>query len=348
MDALFTGHFGAAPATRVALPGRVNLLGEWTDFSGGMVLPMALELEVRLALAANGLEQDRIASAQFDGVVARPMGDLARGHWSDYVAGALTHARSLGWAGQGCYDVALDSTVPHGSGLSTSAAVIVGVLRMLAPPGTPAPTIALEARRVENEYIGVPCGIMDQMAVAVASPGHVLALDTGSLAFEQVPLPQGWRLSIVHSGVSRELADGRYKQRRDEILAAAEALGVEQLCEADLVSTDRLPAPLAARARHVISEDVRTRAALAHLKAGDIAAFGAAMREGQRSIAVDLEITTREIDAQVELMERHGALAARQTGGGFGGCIVVLDRADEPDSWWEPLHRAFPKTRRIV
>ena len=348
MTKIFADRFGAAPTATVAVPGRVNLLGEWTDFSGGMVLPMALPLEVELALAPNGLEHDRIASAQFDGVTARAKDAGAQGHWSDYVAGALAQARALRWADGGGFDVALDSMVPHGSGLSTSAAVIVGVLRMLAPTSTAETMIAIEARKVENAYIGVPCGIMDQMAVAIAAPGTVLALDTATLAFEAVPLPAGWRLSIVHSGIGRELADGRYKERRDEILTAAGRLGVEALCRADPVAAEQLPPPLAARARHVISEDVRTRGAVAPLKAGDIDAFGALMRAGQRSITVDLEITTPEIDAQVALIERHGAVAARQTGGGFGGCIVVLDRADRPGAWHDPLSRAFPAARLIL
>lgn len=348
MDDLFGKTFGHAATAQTKVPGRVNLLGEWTDFSGGLVLPMAVPLHVRVALAPNGLDHDRVASAKFDGMVARPMGAPASGHWSDYVAGALAHARALGWTGPEGYDVALDSTVPHGSGLSSSAAVIVGLLRLLAPGDVPAPVIAVEARAVENGYIGVPCGIMDQMAVAIAAPGDVLALETGTLGFEAVPLPQGWSVSIVHSGVSRKLADGRYKERRDEILAAAGLLGVAELCRADLAAVETLPAPLAARARHVVSEDIRTRAALAHLKAGNIEAFGAAMREGHRSISVDFEITTPDIDAQVALIEHHGAVAARQTGGGFGGCIVVLDRSGNAGGWWDALRAAFPAARRII
>lgn len=348
MDDLFRKNFGHAATAQTTVPGRVNLLGEWTDFSGGLVLPMAVPLHVRLALAANGRDHDRVASVQFDGVVSRQVDEPANGHWSDYVAGALAHARVQGWAGPEGYDVALDSTVPHGSGLSSSAAVIVGLLRLLAPGDVPAPVIAVEARAVENGYIGVPCGIMDQMAVAIAAPGDVLALDTSTLAFEAVPLPPDWSVSIVHSGVSRKLADGRYKERRDEILVAAGQLGVAELCRADLAAIEGLPSPLAQRARHVVSEDIRTRAALDHLKAGDIEAFGAAMRDGHRSISADFAITTPEVDAQVALIERHGAVAARQTGGGFGGCIVVLDRADETGRWWPALSAAFPAARRIV
>ena len=348
MDGSFLAAFGQDFTASTAVPGRVNLLGEWIDFSGGLVLPMSLPLDVRIASASSGLDVDRIVSAQFGGPVIRNPGDPASGCWSDYVAGALAKARTLGWAGKGGVDVALASAVPHGSGLSSSAAVIVGVLRLLAPAETSTTQIALHAKAVENDYIGVPCGIMDQMAVAIAAPGSVLALDTGTLAFEEVPLPAGWRISIVHSGLSRKLADGRYKLLRDEILEAARLLNVDLLTKADVMACDGLPPRLAACARHVVSEDCRTRAAFASLKSGDLAGFGLAMREGHRSISEELCITTREIDAQVALMEQHGAVAARQTGGGFGGCIVVLEHADEPSRWWDPLAAAFPQVRRIV
>lgn len=348
MQALFAQRFGSVPAAVLSVPGRVNLLGEWTDFSGGLVLPMALPMEVCLALAPNRHGLDRIASAQFTGLAERAIGDGPQGHWSDYVAGALARARALSWVGESGVDVALDSTVPHGSGLSTSAAVTVGVLQMIAPERTSPTEIAIEARRVENEYIGVPCGIMDQMAVALAAPGHVLALNTATLDYEDIPLPIGWQVSIVHSGVSRALADGRYKERRDEILAAAARLGVTALCHGDAAAAEGLPPPLNARARHVIAEDRRTRAAITALKADDIEAFALLMRHGHCSISRDLQITTPEIDAQVALMQRHGALAARQTGGGFGGCIVVLDRAGGDRTWREPLRQTFPESRLIL
>jgi galactokinase len=348
MDSSFRAAFGQDFTASTAVPGRVNLLGEWIDFSGGLVLPMSLPLDVRIASAPNGLEVDRIVSAQFGGPVIRNPGDRASGCWSDYVAGALSKARALGWTDKGGLDVALDSAVPHGSGLSSSAAVIVGMLRVLAPAQTSRTQIALHAKAVENDYIGVPCGIMDQMAVAIAAPGSVLALDTGKLAFDVVPLPAGWRISIIHSGVSRKLADGRYKLLRDEILEAARLLDVDLLVKADVWACDRLPLRLAACARHVVTEDTRTRAALSCLKAGDLAEFGRAMRDGHRSISRDLGITTPEIDAQVALIEQHGATAARQTGGGFGGCIVILEDADEPSRWWQPLAAAFPDVRRII
>lgn len=348
MGNAFEEVFGHRAEHSIAVPGRVNLLGEWIDFSGGLVLPMALPLHMHVSLARNGGDADRIASAQFKGIVERAPASTATGHWSDYVAGALATARASGWASEQGYDVWLDSEIPHGSGLSSSAALLVGLLKCLAPQGTAPSMIAVMARQIENRFIGVPCGIMDQMAVSLADPGTVLALETGSLDFREISLPAGWRISVVHSGVSRKLADGRYKERRDEIMSAADALGVTELCKAGPERLGELTGTIARRARHVISEDLRTREAEQHLRSGDIVQFGAAMREGQCSIRDDLEITTPEIDAQVALIEEHGALAARQTGGGFGGCLVVLDYDKGEPAWWGALHSRFPKSRRIL
>lgn len=348
MKKLFEAQFGRVPTATVAVPGRVNLLGEWIDFCGGLVLPMALPLEVRVAAAPNDLCADRIVSAQFSERVTRPIGATASRCWSDYIGGALSKARALGWLDATGMDIAIDSAIPHGSGLSSSAAVIVATLRLVAPAGQSASVLALEAKAVENHYIGVPCGIMDQMAVAIAEPNMVLALDTGTLKFDALRLPDEWRVSVIHSGVSRQLADGRYGQLRAEILEAARLLEADHLVEANLADCARLPPRLAACARHVVTEHQRTRGALACITASDLDGFGQAMREGQRSISTRLGITTPEVDAQVALMESHGAIAARQTGGGFGGCIVVLDHADAPTDWWQPLAARFPQARRIL
>lgn len=346
---VFVSHFGVLPARTVVTPGRVNLLGEWVDFSGGLVLPMSLPLAVTIEASPNGTGEDVVVSAQFEGEARFGVDAPPARHWADYVRGALQLARAEGLIAGG-YNVALASTVPHGSGLSTSAAVSVGTLLAVLAE-TPAPDlvkVSVMARKVENDFIGVPCGIMDQMAVALAPAGKVLALDTGTLEFDLIDLPADWHVSVIHSGVSRELADGRYAERRGECLAAAEAIGVDELCKGDLAAASALPAPLNLRAQHVISEDVRTRAAVAHLKSGDRAAFGAAMNEGHASIRDDFEITTPEVDALVADAVALGADGARQTGGGFGGCIVaVLDPA-KVDTWWPALQARHPKARLIV
>jgi galactokinase len=349
MSAFFESSFGRSPHASAVTPGRVNLLGEYVDFSAGMVLPTAVALNVRVALAPNTEQpqRDEIVSAQFSGRAAADVSAPAQRHWADYVRGALQAARARGWA-HGGYCACIESELPHGSGLSTSAAVIVSVLKALAPTDVSAETIAVAARAVENDFIGVPCGIMDQMAVAVARPGQVLALDTLSLAYTLIDIPADWKFAVVHSGVSRALSDGRYGQRRDEILAAAAQLGVDWLCHADAGTAEKLPEPLRRRARHVIAEGHRAIAARAALLSAQRETFAALMNEGHVSIRDDFEITTPEVDAVVATAMREGVLAARQTGGGFGGCIVVLLDPARGDEWWTALNRAHPLTRRIV
>lgn len=349
MTQTFRQSFGREPNSVVKTPGRVNLLGEWVDFSGGLVLPMALPLQVTVALSTNGTDEDVVASAQFDELARFPLTAGASGHWSDYVRGSLQMNRAVGLANGG-YNVALESDVPHGSGLSTSAAVCVATL--IASGGEARQTdlvkTAQVARRVENEFIGVPCGIMDQMAVALAEPGKVLALETGGLSYELIDLPDGWHVSVVHSGVSRELADGRYKERREECLQAAAALGVEELCRAELSAAEALEGPLKKRARHVIAEDRRTRAALVELKSGNLRAFGDHLNAGHASIRDDFEITTPEVDNLVADAVMLGAAGARQTGGGFGGCIVAVMESGTEDDWWLALHAKHPNAKLIV
>ena len=342
--------FGKKPQRVSHTPGRVNLLGEWVDFSGGLVLPMALPLLVTIAASPNGTDEDVIVSESFGDKAQFPINAPAASHWADYVRGALQAARMNGWATAG-FNIALASEVPHGSGLSTSAAVCVGTLRAVREGSSSAPQtteFAVLARKVENDFIGVPCGIMDQMAVAHAQPGNVLALETGTLEFEQIELPEGWHISVVHSGVSRELADGRYAERRNECLAAADAMGIIELCHGDLVAIENLISPFDKRARHVISEDVRTRAARDALKNNDRNLFGELMIKGHNSIRDDFEIVPEEVDAIVSDSVQFGADGARQTGGGFGGCIVALMEDGKQDAWWEKLGAKYPKAKLIV
>ncbi len=321
-------------------PGRVNLIGEWIDFNGGWVLPAALPLGVAITVELNGSDQDSVRSAQFDGIAEAPLDATAKNHWADYVFGALQTARSEGWLVSGA-DVTLDSDIPAGAGVSSSAAVSVGTLRALAPEGTDPTRIATLAREVENVFIGVPCGIMDQMAVAQTGPGEALALDTKTLNFERIAFPATWRFAVIHSGVERALADGRYKQRRDACLKAAKALDVAWLCDAEDVSS--LPAELLPIARHAVTENARTEDAIKALRGDDKAAFGALMSASHASLRDDFDVSTPEVDALVADAIQHGALGARMTGAGFGGCIVLLLPDDAGADWYGPLlatHRA--------
>ena len=335
--------------TFVTTPGRVNLIGEWIDFNGGTVLPMALPQSVQLELHANGGQQDRIQSEQFADHIDFDISAPAASHWSGYVRGALQYARAQGWL-TGGQDVSLKSTIPVGAGLSSSAATIVAALK--ASSGdlvcVDPVSIAHAAKAVENEFIGVPCGIMDQMAVAIGTNGNVLALDTRDCSYEIIPVPTDWTIAVVHSGIGRALADGRYKTRREECLKAADALNVSYLCEANLEAAQALPEALGKRARHVISEGHRSLRAIDALKSGDRQTFGLLMQESHTSLRDDFEVSVPEMDAMVRDAVELGADGARMTGAGFGGCFVCLIAVDRAEAWWPKLQARHPGMKRIA
>ena len=320
-------------------PGRVNLIGEHTDYNGGLVMPMALALGVRVTFSAYA--QVCVRSTQYDEVIERAPGEAARGHWSDYVVGALNQA------GVGGADVLVESDLPLGAGLSSSAALIVAVLRAAGMKDRTA--AALAAQRVENDYIGVPCGIMDQMAVAHLSAGQLMILDTATLAFETRTPPPGWRFAVHHSGVERALTEGRYAERRDDCEAAARGLGVRFLCELSAPPEPGvLPARVFRRERHIITDNVRVSAARAAMAAGDAPAFARLMDESHASMRDDFEITTPEVDAVAEAARAAGALGARMTGGGFGGCIVSLVAESQFNDWRARFAKMAPHARFIA
>jgi galactokinase len=333
LDARFTERFGRAPEVLASAPGRVNLIGEHTDYNGGYVLPMAIPQRTHVALARRADALVRCASAQMDGLVELRLGAEARsGTWTDYIAG-VTQALTRAGHALGGFDVEVDSQVPIGSGLSSSAALEVALLRglrQLFQLGIDDVMIARLGQRAENDLVGAPVGIMDQMAASLAGPGTALFLDTRSLAYERVALPAGVEVVIIDSGIRHRHAAGEYRTRRAECERAAELLGVPQLRdldEADLGHADALPPVLRRRARHIVTEDARVLAALAALRAGDAVRLGALMDASHVSMRDDFEISIPEIDRLVELARAQpGVLGARLTGGGFGGAIVVLGR----------------------
>lgn len=347
IETLFRSRFNTGPDRTARAPARVNLIGEWVDFNGGMVVPAALPVGVELALRVSG-DHDVIHSRDFDGDARFALDAPAAGHWSDYVRGALQSARSLGWISGGC-EIAIASSMPAGAGLSSSAAVIVATLLAAHGPAdeTQRVEIAKLARRVENEFIGVPCGIMDQMAVALAVPGEVIALDTSDLAYDRLAIPAGWRFAVVHSGEGRALADGAYADRRYACEAACEALGVTDLCGVDPVRLSELGDELQPVARHVIEEDRRVRRAADLLRTDAMQAFGEAMTASHASLRDDFRVSTPGIDALVSDCLDQGAIGARITGAGFGGCIVALLAASECEPWWQRVSGRHPRARMI-
>ena len=348
----FASTFGCPPLIAASAPGRVNLIGEHTDYNGGAVLPAALDRRINIAMARNTDPIIIIKSTRFETRIERPVGDPKRGDWTDYAMGALSKAAELEWLQGGVY-LHIESDIPDGAGVSSSAALITAILRAAAIIGQVATTavdIAQHARAVENDYIGMPCGIMDQMAVGLADHGKALALDTNDLSYELVDIPADWTFAVIHSGVRRELADGRYKARFEECQQASIALNTTTLCrldQAQVVAMSELPETLKKRARHVMTEHKRTVAATAAMKSDDSETFARLMLESHQSYSQDFEASTPEIDALVEDAVAYGAQGARLTGGGFGGCIVALYGANRADAHIQALLARNPEAWQV-
>ncbi|MFJ4921266.1 galactokinase [Streptomyces sp. NPDC088725] len=336
----FTELYGAGPEGVWAAPGRVNLIGEYTDFNDGFVMPLALP---HTAVAAVSRRTDgvlRVHSADVSqGVVQlrldalEPLSDTG---WAAYPAGVVWALREAGHPVTGA-DIHLSSTVPTGGGLSSSAAlevVTATALNDLYELGLSASQLAVLAQRAENDFVGVPCGIMDQMASACCTEGNALYLDTRDLSQRQVPFDlaaQGLQLLVVDTRVKHALGDGAYAERRAGCEAGARALGVRALRD---VPYAELPSALERLAdegenvrryvRHVVSDDHRVEQVIALLDAGDVRAVGPVLVEGHVSLRDDLRVSCPELDLVVSSATAAGALGARMTGGGFGGSAIVL------------------------
>jgi len=329
---------------RAQAPGRVNLIGEHIDLHGGTVLPMALQLGVTVSAEQRADGHDLVRSAGFAAAVAQALDAPAQSDWTDAARGALQQARRLGWTDHG-WTLTIASDLPVGAGLSSSAATIIAVLRCFAPGDVPPTALARYASAVENDFLNVPCGIMDQMAIAHAAPGEALMLDTRSLAARTLAIPAGWDFCVVHSGEARVLADGSYAARVAECEAARAGLELDWLCDARTAPEHlwaSLPDPAQRRARHVASEQARVLEAVAALERADMRAFGALMGASHASLRDDFAVSTPGIDALTADALALGAAGARLTGAGFGGCIVALLREGERQDWWRALGARHP------
>jgi galactokinase len=336
MSTTFQTLYGAEPAVRVSAPGRVNLIGEHTDYNGGYVLPTVIPQRTRVDLSPAAGDRVRAWSAN---VGARAFGEYRagqerkRGGWLDYVQGTTWVLREEGFPVGGA-DIRVESGVPLGSGLSSSAALLVALLRAFREAhGLTIEDVALArlAKKAENDFVGAPVGIMDQMAVTLASDGQALFLDTRSMDYALVALPPGAELIVINSGVAHNHAKGDYRTRRAECEQAAARLGVPQLRDLaveDLPRIMELPEPLGRRARHVVTEDERVLAAVRAMRSGDLDALGVLFDASHASMRDDYEVSIPEIDALVELAAgEKDVFGARLTGGGFGGSVVMLARS---------------------
>src|SRR3954469_15129891 len=306
-------------------PGRVNLIGDHTDYQGGLCLPMAIDRKVRIDFEPRHDGRAVVRSAEAEGTVDVPAdGAFAPRRvdppWGRTVAAVLQVLGRLGREPIGL-DAQVTSTVPLGSGLSSSAAFEVAfavACNTVAGFALGGRELALAAQEAEQRASGVPCGVMDQMASVFGRAAHALLLDCRSLAIEAVAIPDDAVLTVVHSGLPRRLAESAYARRRSACEAAAVRLGVETLRDAtaEQVSGDPI-------ARHVVSENARVTAFVDAVRAHDLPAAGQQMLASHASLRDDFEVSSPELDLLVELAMEHGAHGARLTGAGFGGCIVA-------------------------
>jgi galactokinase len=304
-------------------PGRVNLIGEHTDYNGGLALPFAIDRGV--TVTAEPRDGDRIEARATDlgeedaFALAEP--GRADG-WRAFVRGTVAELRAEGHAVHGCR-LSIEGDVPHGSGLSSSAALEAALcLALVEEPGDRV-DLAKLCSRVENEWVGAETGLLDQLAVLCGEEGHALRIDFRSLTVEPVPLELGgWQLATVDSGAAHEHAGGGYNERRAECRAACERLGVPHL--SDAANAEGLPAPLDRRVRHVLSENARVDAMVEALRAGDLREAGRLLDASHASLRDDYDASVPEVEATVARMKDAGAAGARMVGGGFGGAVLAL------------------------
>jgi galactokinase len=315
---------------QASAPGRVNLLGEHTDYNDGFVLPTAIPQQTRVSLRRNGGDAFRVRATTLDATASFTFDTPPSEHFATYVHGCIREFAAATGATIPGLDIEIDSDVPMGVGLSSSAALEVATLRalrMLLATQLDDVRIAQLAQRAEILYAGVRCGIMDQMASSLADTGSMLFLDTRTLDRRLLPLPAQTELLVLDSGISRSLAGTAYNDRRRECEEAARLLGVRSLRDVtDVAALDVLPETLHRRARHVVTENARV---LRVLDGIDAAAFGALMNASHASLRDDYAVSVPPLDKLVAALqgdpEVHGA---RLTGAGFGGACVALCHAD--------------------
>jgi galactokinase len=311
-------------------PGRVELLGNHTDYNGGVVLSAAINLGISARGRARSDEKIRLTSEGLSGVINAHLETLAPDDsWADYPLGVAKVLHDSGFPVFG-FEANFSSNLPLGAGLSSSAAIEVSMavlLTRLFEFQVPAIDLARLCRKAENEYVGVSCGLLDQVSSIFGKKDHAIFLDCRAETVETVPFPPGVGLLIVHSGVKHALSGGEYNERRDQCFEAAEILGVPALRDAtsEQLAAAVMPALVKRRAAHIIGENERVFQAVEYLKRHDVGALGKLMQESHRSSMENFENSTPELDALVEIScAQEGVYGARLTGGGFGGAIVAL------------------------
>jgi galactokinase len=346
----FRHRYGVEPSVVARAPGRVNLIGDHTDYNDGFVLPMAIDREVWIAVRPRDDRRVAVHSIDFaqDATFALDDGGPRKGGWIEYVRGVAWALEENGRPTRGWEGVAAGD-VPVGAGLSSSAALELAAARTFAAvSGVVWQPVAMArlAQRAENEWVGVNCGIMDQLISAAGAAGHALLIDCRTLATQLVLIPEDAAVVVLDTGTRRGLVDSAYNERRSQCEHAARFFGVPALRDVDLATFHAREAELdpitRRRARHVVTENARTEAAADLLGRGDVAAMGKLMDESHISLRDDFEVSRPELDRMVELAQREDAcFGARMTGAGFGGCAVALVARDQATNFARTVSEAY-------
>jgi galactokinase len=358
----FAGSSGVRP-TIFSAPGRVNLIGEHTDYNDGFVMPCAIGLRTRVSISPRLQRKLLIQSQEFPQSFEFDLDHLpqhATGAWSDYVLGIAVALEQAGHTLQGA-NLLVHSEVPIGAGLSSSAAIeVASALALISLNGAvlPLPEVAKLCQHTENAFIGARVGIMDQFVSCLGRAGHALLLDCRSLEFEFIPIPDRVRLVVCNTMVKHQHASGEYNRRREEceegvrILAkwypnirALRDLSFDQLIK----HSKDLPETIYKRCRHVVEENKRVRDGARRLRAGDLKGFGDRMRESHGSLRDLYEVSCRELDIMVEAAEGlQGYYGGRMTGGGFGGSTINLVEATDAESFGDQISSRYQKATGIT
>jgi len=351
----FRFHFESNPLL-VFAPGRINLIGEHTDYQEGFVFPAAVTQGIYVAIAKNNLPHCRAYSLDFDQSFCFELDGLSpkKGHWANYIMGFCAQLKQAGYSLEG-FDLVVGGNIPLGAGLSSSAALSVAVglaLSELFGLGLPKKNLAIYAQHSEHLFAGVKCGIMDPYASAFGKEGHALLLDCRSQSHQEIPVHLGeYTLLLVNSKVSHALASTAYNQRRSACEESVQLLQdafpeVKTLRDLSIDNIERiktlLPASLFPKAKHVITECARVQEAAIHLRSGNLSEVGRLLNASHASLSADFEVSCPELDflaAQAQTLD--AVLGARMMGGGFGGCLLTLTKKSELNAVTIALQQAY-------
>ncbi len=359
LRSLFTDLYHAPPQCLARAPGRVNLIGEHTDYNAGFVLPIALDRAVSIAARARADRVVRVIARDFENAPSEfSLNALARGatrHWSAYLRGVAWALETRGIPLRGA-DLLIEGDVPIGAGLSSSAALeVAAALALLAVSAAKLDAVELArlCQKAENEFVGVQSGIMDQFASALARAGHALWIDCRDLSYEHIPLPRGVSIVVCDTLKRHGLVDSEYNARRAECEQAARFFGKRVLRDVSPAELARhaqaLPPLVARRARHVLTENQRVLDAVRAARANAVAELGRLMNESHTSLRDDFQVSCAELDALVEIARKQkGCFGARLTGAGFGGCTVSLVEARRARAFVENVAREYAARFKIA